>query len=118
MMIDKDPRLSKQPNWVQNGVANLERHRADWEAKYRKMVRVYDGEGSNVYISRYGQEPVWLEPDSTVTFIVPGPDGPEEFDVSERHNRLEVYHTHALHHTQMAMFPSSSNVFLVGTVRR
>jgi len=117
-MIDKDPRLSKQPKWVRDGVANLENHRAYWLAKYEKMVRVYDGEGSNVYIGRYGQEPVWLEPDVRVTFLVPGPDGPEEFDVSVRHNKLEIYHTYGSYHTQMALFPSSTNVCYVGTVRR
>ena len=101
--------VTKLPKWAQSRIQTAERNVADLQ---RDAVAMHDGE-SEVVIERYGEDSIYLPPETTITFHVYG----GKVDVSVRDEKLTVMGRVMGRGQSMSdgllIQPSSSNVVYV-----
>ena len=97
--------VTKLPKWAQSRIQTAERNVADLQ---RDAVAMHDGE-SEVVIERYGEDSIYLPPETTITFHVYG----GKVDVRVRDEKLTVMGRGQSISDGLSIQPSSSNVLYV-----
>ncbi|AOQ28329.1 hypothetical protein SEA_LUCY_55 [Arthrobacter phage Lucy] len=105
--IDRNPRIEKQPLWVQEYVAQLRQERDEALAENAQFKQGHFGEpGSNTYISSYDEPNVMLPEGATISFRLQDSHDPSEVIRVRitRKGRLNINGSR-----QFAVMPGASN---------